>query len=114
MLTKPQMLARSKRVTRRLGWWALKADDLVRGVEKGMGLKKGEKVVQVAVIRILDVRGEPLSRLLEEPTYGQAECALEGFPSLTPLEFVEMFCQSHRGCKPDTVVNRIYFDFVEP
>lgn len=43
-LTTPQFKSRSKDVTRRIGWWFLKPGDVVMGVEKGMGLKKGEKV----------------------------------------------------------------------
>ena len=43
MLTKEQILARTKTVTRRLGWWFLKPGDVVWACEKCMGLKKGEK-----------------------------------------------------------------------
>ena len=40
-LTTEQFKARTKTVTRRFGWWFLKPGDVVRGVEKAMGLKPG-------------------------------------------------------------------------
>jgi len=60
MLTKPQILARTKTVTRRVGWKHLKVGDLLQGVEKGMGLKAGETIKRLAVIRVTDVRQERL------------------------------------------------------
>ncbi len=44
MLTTQQMQDRTKDVTRRVGWWFLKPGDVIMAVEKGMGLKKGEKI----------------------------------------------------------------------
>lgn len=113
MLTKPQVLDRSKTVTRRLGWWHLIAEEVVRAVEKAMGLKKGEKVKSLAVIRVWGTRKEQLRRMTDDLAYGRAECILEGFPDLTPAEFVAMFCKSHRGCTPETYINRIEFTYPE-
>ncbi len=45
-LTAEQMRARTKTVTRRLGWSSLKPGDIVQPVEKAQGLRKGEKVVK--------------------------------------------------------------------
>lgn len=116
MLTKPQILDRSKTVTRRVGWEKLVPGQLLRGVEKCMGLKAGETVKELAVIRVVSVRREPLSAMSNDPDYGFDECAKEGFaqhPSLRwPSQFVEFFCNSHRGCTPDTVVTRIEFEYV--
>ena len=39
-MTTEQIRARTKTVTRRFGWWFLKAGDQVWAVEKAMGLKK--------------------------------------------------------------------------
>ncbi len=44
------------------------------------------------------------------------ETAREGFPELSPVEFVEMFCKANKrqGVTPETVVNRIEFGRVDP
>jgi hypothetical protein len=47
-LTTPQVYAGTKTVTRRLGWRFAKAGQRVCAVEKGMGLKKGEKVKRIS------------------------------------------------------------------
>lgn len=39
------------------------------------------------------------------------ECRREGFPSLTPFQFVQMFCE-HMKCKPDSEVTRAEFKYV--
>jgi len=101
-ITTEQMYRGAKVVTRRLGWDNLKPGDVVCAVEKGMGLKKGEKVKRIGMIEILAVTREPLSRM----TY--TECAREGFPEMTPDEFIAMFCRANK-CAPDTLVNRIAF-----
>ena len=108
-LTTPQVRAGTKRVTRRLGWATLTPGTPLQGVEKGQGLKKGETVTKLDVVMVLDVRREPLRRMTDEPEYGQVECILEGFPEMTPAEFVAMFCE-HNGCTPETVVTRIEFE----
>lgn len=117
MLTTRQFRAREKTVTRRLGWSNLRPGDLVMGVEKGMGLKPGQQIVRLGAIRILDVRGEPLRRMTDNIDYGFDECAKEGFgdhPTLCwPSAFVEFFCNSHKGCTPDTDINRIAFEYVD-
>ncbi|MEM5332178.1 hypothetical protein VSR34_37655 [Paraburkholderia sp. JHI2823] len=117
MLTQQQILDRTKTVTRRTGWAKLKAGDMLRGVEKGMGLKAGEKVKPLATIRVVNVRPEPLSTMTADVDYGLEECAKEGFgdhPSLRrPSEFVKFFCGSHRSCTPDTVITRIEFEYVD-
>lgn len=117
MLTKSQILARSKTVTRRTGWVTLKPGDMLRAVEKGMGLKAGEKVVPLGVIRVVDVRSEPLAAMTMNVDYGMVECELEGFgdhPRLKwPSEFVEFFCNSHKGCMPESVVQRIEFEYLD-
>lgn len=101
-ITTQQMYQGAKVVTRRLGWDNLKAGDIICAVEKGMGLKKGEKVKKIGLIEILSVTREPLSRV----TY--TECVREGFPEMTPAEFITMFCRANK-CTSDTLVNRIAF-----
>lgn len=101
-LTTQQMHLGAKVVTRRLGWSNLKPGDVVCAVEKGMGLKKGEKVKRIGLIEVVSVSREPLSRV------NKVECLREGFPDMAPAEFIDMFCQTNR-CTPDTLVNRIAF-----
>lgn len=111
-ITTAAFRARQKTVTRRIGWWWLTPGTLVMGVEQAMGLKRGQKVVPLGAIRILSVRVEPLQLLLTDAAYGVEECALEGFPHLKPVEFVEMFCRTH-GCYAAAEANRIAFEYVD-
>jgi hypothetical protein len=106
MLTKPQMRDRSKVVTRRDGWDHVKVGEVVMAVEKCQGLKKGEKIVKIHPIRITDKRREPLTAITPE------ECALEGFPDMTPDEFIAMYCKANNQ-KPDVRVNRIAFEHLD-
>ena len=117
MFTTKQVRARKKTVTRRVGWRNLKPGALLRGVEKGMGLKVGEKVVTLAVIRVLSVRMEKLSRMIDDPAYGFGECEREGFGDHSslrlPSAFVDYFCASHRGCSKDSEITRVEFEYVD-
>lgn len=107
-LTTQQMRDRTKRVTRRLAWKTLKPMTYLLAVEKSQGLKKGEKVKPIHPIRTIHVRREPLQAMLDDPYYGAGECIGEGFPSMTPAEFVAMFCK-HNKCTPEHYVTRIVF-----
>lgn len=121
--TKAQILARRKFVTRRLGWeWLVAAcargeRPLLSGIEKGRGLKRGEKVKPLSVIRVLDARREPLRRLTDDVDYGLREIELEGFGDdenlKWPSVWVPWFCAGHRGCTPDSTITRIHFDYLE-
>jgi len=111
-LTTAQIIAGSKTVTRRLGWLHAKPGQLVRPVRKCMGLRPGERIDVLTDPRlIVDVRREPLRRMLDDIEYGFAECILEGFgehPDYRwPSAFVDFFCATHRGCIPDTIITRI-------
>jgi len=115
-LTVDQIMEGTKLVTRRLGWLHLKPGDQLRPVRKCMGLRPGEKLdVLRDPITVVGVRREPLRRMLDEIEYGFTECALEGFgehPDYQwPSAFVAMFCATHKGCTPETVVTRIEFAY---
>ena len=101
-ITLQQMKDGVKDVTRRCGWWFLKPGDILNAVEKGQGLNKGEKVTHLYQIKVFSTRSEKLSDITQE------ECVREGFPNLTPIEFVEMFCKAN-GCLPNEEINRIEF-----
>ncbi len=103
----------SKLVTRRLGWKTLKPGMVLMGVEKCQGLKKGEHVKHIHPLRVLSNEREPLMDIVRWPVRRHPEfpneCVLEGFPGLTPKDFVAMFCQ-HNHCEPETPVQRIEFE----
>jgi hypothetical protein len=98
MLTTEQIRNRTKTVTRRVGWTFLKPGDLVRAVERCQGLKKGEKMRPLAVLRVENVRREVLAQMTDglSPSYGVDEVRAEGFQEMTPAQFVEMFCATHK------------------
>ncbi len=101
-LTTPQFLDGTKDVTRRLGWRALVAGDRLMAVEKAMGLKKGEKHVELGVVEIVSVRLERLDAIT------LADVRREGFPDRDVAWFVAYFCKAMK-CTPATHVNRIEF-----
>jgi len=100
-----------KDVTRRDGWEFLEVGDKLSACEKCQGLGKGGKIVKICTIIVLDVRREPLRRMIDEPEYGRTEVIREGFPLMTPAEFVAFFCRGHKGITPDSIVTRIEFSY---
>lgn len=115
-MTTEQIQNRTKTVTRRMGWKNLEPGTLVRAVRKGMGLKKGEKVEELAIIRIKDVRQDRLLNLLDEIEYGIEEVKREGLvdhPIVkgSPWTFVDWFAETHH-CDVDSAVTRIEFEYV--
>jgi hypothetical protein len=98
----------TKTITRRLGWKKLKPGALVQAVEKGQGLKRGERVVKICVIRIISNETEPLCRI---SSHGMDETAREGFPGMPTSEFVYKFCRANK-CATDRDVQRIVFEYV--
>jgi hypothetical protein len=113
-LTTRQIRARTKTVTRRLGWTHLQPGTLLQPVKKSRGLKKGERVEKIGrPIRVVRVSRERVSALLANEPYGSLEVSREGFGGeLTPRMFVEFFCRTHR-CRPSTYVTRIEFQHLE-
>ena len=117
-LTTQQIRDSAKSVTRRLGWADLQPGELLWAVEKAQGLKKGEKVKRIRMIRVQSVRREHLDALLPgrrysmHPSDAWIEVCREGFPDMTPAGFVAMFCKANK-CAADVMVNRIEFGYVE-
>ena len=113
MLTAEQVRTQTKTVTRRLWWSWLNRGELLQAVVKGQGLRKGERVERLAIIRVKDVRREPLNALTGGSYTEHAakqECVKEGFPDLSAREFVAMFCEE-MGCKPEQQITRIEFTY---
>jgi hypothetical protein len=105
-ITTEQIKARTKDVTRRLGWTFLKPGDVLNAVNKSMGLKKGEKPEVYCQIRAVSVHQEPLCWITEE------EVAREGYPGQTPEFFIDKFCKAMK-CPPEQTVTRIEFAYSE-
>jgi len=112
-LTTPQILDRSKTVTRRIGWRFLKPDDLVQAVEQARGRRRGQAPRRLAVLRIVDVRVESLARLKTDARYAEDELPREGFPCWTRDEFLETFCRTHGLKSAFCDVTRIQFEYVD-
>ncbi len=102
-LTEQAFLDGTKDVTRRLGWKKIEVGDHIIAVRKCMGLKKGEKQVELGRIEVVSAIRVPLNAIDAE------DCRREGFPDMAPADFVRLFCETHHGCKPGTFVNRIEF-----
>ncbi len=105
-LTTEQFKAKTKTVTRRLGWEHLKVGEYVRGVKKCMGLKPGEKIEALGVIKVTDIRRERLDQITAD------DVRREGFPEMTRGGFVFMFCK-HMKAQHDTMVTRIEFVYMQ-
>lgn len=104
-MTTDQFIARTKTVTRRFGWRFLRPGDEVLGVKKAMGLKKGEKIQGLGMIRVVSTRDEPLDAITQE------DVIREGFPGWTPERFVQMLVD-HYKVNPSAQVNRIEFEYI--
>lgn len=109
-MTTEQVRNQTKDVTRRFGWLDLKVGDQFQPVVKGMGLAKGEKVEKIGLpVTVVLVYREPIGAMRGD--YGRRECIREGFPNLSPAEFVAMLCKSKRGATPESLVTRIQFKY---
>lgn len=112
-LTTPQFRARTKSVTRRLGWRNAKVGDVVMAVVKGQGIPKGGHVEKLGPIRFTRVTWEQIGALLYgPPARCRSEVRREGFPDLSPEQFVEMFCK-HNDCEISDAVTRIAYEYLD-
>lgn len=117
-LTQPQILDRSKTVTRRLGWTNLKVGERLQGVDR----LRSKDVKKLAVVEVVSVRRERLLDITED------DVTREGFSLREPLAemkqgrteesirgrwgFINMFCD-HMKVAPDHEVTRIEFRYVD-
>lgn len=113
-LTTKQIRNQTKTVTRRLGWTFLKPGDLLQPIVKGQGIKKGQHVEKIGgPIRVERVSGEWMSDFWQRVD-AKEECRREGFPEMTPLQFVCFFRGSHPDPGADDLrVTRIEFSYTE-
>lgn len=113
-LTTDQFIAGTKTVTRRVGWESLRPNRVLKVARKVMGFRAGQTIgPPIGHINILNVRREPLDRMIRDPDYGRAECVAEGFPDWSPEQFVEFFCRHNTGCFPERDITRIEFEKVD-
>jgi hypothetical protein len=106
-LTTPQVIARSKTVTRRDGWRYLKPGDHLTLCPKVMGFRRGEHPERIVDVEVLSVRRERLDAITA------SEVTAEGFPGQTPAWFIGFFCDTHKGCTPETEVTRIEWRYLD-
>ena len=98
---------RTKTVTRRKGWTFLKPGDTLTLCRKVMGRKKGEPLVRLAEVEVVDVRREPLAAITPD------DVAREGFPDMLPLDFIRKFFIDAQGIYPGEVVTRIEWRYLD-
>jgi hypothetical protein len=101
-----QIIDETKTVTRRLGWWKLKPGDLLCAVEKCQGLKKGERIKRLKIIRVISVRKERLFEITDE------DVRREGFPGKSREWFIDFFMRFNK-CTCYVIVNRIEFEYIK-
>lgn len=106
-LTEDGVRARTKTVTRRLGWTFLQPGDQLQLCRKVMGRRKGEPLVRLALVEVTSVRRERLDSIdLVDVTREQLPGAS------TPSDFVRLFTEAMR-CEPHAVVTRIEWRYLE-
>jgi len=74
-------------------------------IEKGQGLKKGEKIKRICQIRVVSTRREPLNAIMPD------DVVREGYPGGNADEFIARVAAANRKAQTDPV-NRIEFEYV--
>lgn len=116
-MTYDPVFARTKDVTRRKGWAWAKPGDQVTLVRKAMGRKPDEPIVRIAQVEFVAVRCERLDLMLLDPDYGRREVGREGFPDMSPEEFIWQFFVEAQSMKPSDEVTRVewrYLNYAAP
>ena len=105
---------RSKTVTRRKGWVFLKPGDRLTLCRKVMGRKAGEPLERIVDVEVVHVQRHPLSSLLTcDPQEAADEMTREGFPGLSPTEFVRRFFVEAQGMDVGDLVTRIEWRYLD-
>lgn len=123
-MTTDAVIERRKTVTRRKGWWEdkngrrlLHVGDTLTLCRKVQGRKPGEPIERLAEVRVVEVTREPLYWLSSShrdylPKYAVREVEREGFPGLSPDEFLRRYFIDAQGMTPDDLVTRIEWRYV--
>lgn len=105
-LTTEQVRRRQKTVTRRNGWTFARVGMIVQPVIKCQGIPKGGHVEKIGgPIRFTAVDRVVLGDISAQDVYR------EGFPDLTPREFVALYKRANGGLR-DQIVTRIQFEYL--
>lgn len=104
---------RTKTVTRRKGWKFLEPGDRLTLCRKVMGRKPGEPLVRIVDVEVLAVHQEQLVDLMNRPEYAAEEMAREGFPGMSPHDFVNHYFVLAQGMKIADFVTRIEWRYLE-
>ena len=111
--TEQAVVERRKTVTRRAGWWRdtrgkrlVRPGDTLELCRKVMGRKEGEPLVRLCEVEVISVTRERLDAIT------QREVELEGFPDMTPAEFIERFFTPQR-ILPRDLVTRIEWRYLD-
>jgi hypothetical protein len=98
---------RLKTVTRRKGWAFLKPGDRLTLCRKVMGRKPGEPLVRIAEVEVVDVNREPLRHITSD------DVTKEGFPGMSPEEFIRRFFVVAQGIFRNDWVTRIEWRYLD-
>lgn len=98
---------RTKTITRRKGWLFLTPGDRLTLCRKVMGRKPGEPLIRIADVEVVSVRREPLGQITAE------DVAREGFPGMSPDEFMRRFFVEAQGIQPTDPVTRIEWAYID-
>ncbi len=101
---------RTKIVTRRKGWQHLKPGDRLTLCRKIMGRKRGEPLVRIADVEVVDVRRELLCAIRGA---GPDELAREGFPGMDVDEFMQRYFIDAQRIFPLDYVTRIEWRYLD-
>lgn len=99
-LTTQAVRDRVKTQTRRNGWLRLSVGDQLALCPKYRGIRRDDREL-ITIVDVLAVRREQLQAI------SAADVRAEGFPDLSPAEFVEFYCVTHRGVEPNSEVTCI-------
>ena len=105
---------RTKTVTRRKGWTFLKPGDRLTLCRKVMGRKPGEALERIVDVEVIHVQRHSLSDLLAaDPQEAREEMRKEGFPGMTPGEFIHQFFVYAQGMSSHDLVTRIEWRYLD-
>lgn len=111
-LTEQAVVERRKTVTRRLGWRHARPGMRLTLCRKVMGRKRGEPLVRLAEVEVVDVRRERLDAITPEDVRREG-FDLPGDPHPADAQwFVDFFAESMR-CAPDVEVTRIEWRYLD-
>ena len=124
--TEQAVVDRTKTVTRRKGWWVdkngrrlVKPGDRLTLCRKVMGRKPGEPLVRIAEVEVVSVRREPLCAVAGPYATDKngatiwPEVIAEGFPDMSPWDFMDRFFIEAQGIQVMDDVTRIEWRYLE-